>query len=99
MRCPTLVPLDHRPQVPPIAEHIPAQDGSLTELIRRSNRLLLARERSGNMIMTGKTVSPENSNRIKNPDDWITGDEEMTGAQESYLQTLAEEATRVLNPI
>ena len=34
----------------------------------------------------------ENSNRIKDPDDWVTGDEEMTGAQESYLQTLAEEA-------
>jgi hypothetical protein len=31
-------------------------------------------------------------NRIKNPDDWVTGDEEMTGAQASYLQTLAEEA-------
>ena len=34
----------------------------------------------------------EKSNRIKNPDDWVTGDEEMTGAQASYLQTLAEEA-------
>jgi hypothetical protein len=50
------------------------------------------------MIMTAKTVSPENSNRIKNPDDWITGDEEMTGAQESYLQTLAEEAHESVEP-
>ena len=33
-----------------------------------------------------------NSNRIKDPDDWVTGDEEMTGAQASYLQTLAQEA-------
>jgi hypothetical protein len=32
------------------------------------------------------------SNRIKDPDDWVTGSEEMTGAQASYLQTLAEEA-------
>jgi hypothetical protein len=48
--------------------------------------------------MTAKTVSPENSNRIKNPDDWITGDEEMTGAQESYLQTLAEEAHQNVEP-
>jgi hypothetical protein len=31
------------------------------------------------------------SNRIKDPDDWVTGSEEMTGAQASYLQTLAEE--------
>jgi hypothetical protein len=28
----------------------------------------------------------------KDPDDWITGDESMTGAQASYLQTLCEEA-------
>ena len=35
---------------------------------------------------------PENSNMIKDPDDWKTGDEEMTGAQRSYLQTLADEA-------
>jgi hypothetical protein len=48
--------------------------------------------------MTAKTVSPENSNRIKNPDDWITGNEEMTGAQESYLQTLAEEAHENVEP-
>lgn len=34
----------------------------------------------------------ETSNTIKDPDDWVTGDEEMTGAQRSYLQTLAEEA-------
>jgi hypothetical protein len=36
---------------------------------------------------------PQNdSNTIKDPDDWKTGDEEMTGAQRSYLQTLCEEA-------
>jgi Protein of unknown function (DUF3072) len=34
----------------------------------------------------------EVSNTIKDPDDWKTGDEEMTGAQRSYLQTLADEA-------
>jgi Protein of unknown function (DUF3072) len=34
----------------------------------------------------------ENCSRIKDPDDWVTGDEEMTGTQASYLQTLAEEA-------
>ncbi|MGV7031734.1 DUF3072 domain-containing protein [Methylobacterium symbioticum] len=31
------------------------------------------------------------SNRIKDPDQWTTGDEPMTGAQASYLKTLAEE--------
>ena len=37
-------------------------------------------------------IQAENSNMIKDPDDWKTGDEEMTGAQRSYLQTLADEA-------
>ena len=50
------------------------------------------------MSMTAKTVSPGNSNRIKNPDDWVTGDEEMTGAQESYLHTLAQEAHESAEP-
>jgi Protein of unknown function (DUF3072) len=32
------------------------------------------------------------SNTLKDPDQWTTGDEPMTGAQESYLDTLATEA-------
>ena len=28
----------------------------------------------------------------KDPDDWVTGDEPATGAQQSYLSTLAQEA-------
>ena len=32
------------------------------------------------------------SNTIKEPDQWTTGDETMTGAQASYLKTLCEEA-------
>ena len=31
-------------------------------------------------------------NAAKDPDDWVTGDEQMTGAQASYLKTLSEEA-------
>lgn len=31
-------------------------------------------------------------NAEKDPSDWVTGDEPMTGAQASYLQTLAQEA-------
>ena len=31
-------------------------------------------------------------NAVKPPDDWTTGDEPATGAQESYLHTLASEA-------
>jgi hypothetical protein len=32
----------------------------------------------------------DNSNQIKDPDDWKTGDEPMTGAQQSYLNTLVD---------
>ena len=32
------------------------------------------------------------SNTEKDPDEWVTGDEPMTGAQASYLRTLAQEA-------
>jgi hypothetical protein len=34
----------------------------------------------------------DNSNMVKDPKDWTTGDEPMTGAQKSYLKTLSEEA-------
>ena len=32
------------------------------------------------------------SNQIKDPSDWVTGGEPMTGAQASYLKTLSEQA-------
>ncbi|HWL69864.1 MAG TPA: DUF3072 domain-containing protein [Geminicoccus sp.] len=32
------------------------------------------------------------SNTEKDPDDWVSGDEPMTGAQASYRTTLCEEA-------
>lgn len=31
-------------------------------------------------------------NTVKDPDEWTTGDEPMTGAQKSYLKTLSDEA-------
>ena len=34
----------------------------------------------------------DESNTIKDPDEWTTGDERMTGAQRSYLKTLSDEA-------
>jgi hypothetical protein len=38
------------------------------------------------------TRQADQSNTQKRPDDWTTGDEPMTGAQQSYLSTLAGEA-------
>ena len=33
-----------------------------------------------------------NTNPEKDPDDWVTGDEPMTGPQASYLRTISQEA-------
>ncbi len=38
------------------------------------------------------------SNTVKDPDNWTTGDETMTGAQASYLKTLCEEAGEEFDP-
>jgi len=46
----------------------------------------------------GSDQARDTSNRIKDPDDWTTGDEPMTGAQASYLNTLATEAGETLEP-
>lgn len=38
-----------------------------------------------------KIDPPSNSNTEKEPEDWVSGDDPMTGAQSSYLKTLSEE--------
>ena len=42
--------------------------------------------------MTDDVKSQPQGNAERGPDDWVTGDEAMTGAQASYLKTLSEEA-------
>lgn len=44
------------------------------------------------MSDTSNPKSEPFSNAEKDPSDWTTGDEKMTGAQASYLKTLSEEA-------
>ena len=43
-------------------------------------------------MSTPQDQSATDSNTQKDPDTWTTGDEAMTGAQRSYLHTLAQEA-------
>lgn len=38
-----------------------------------------------------KTAPDPESNGEKDPSDWVSGDDPMTGAQASYLKTLSEE--------
>jgi hypothetical protein len=46
--------------------------------------------------MSGRTRrdvdTPDPQGAIKDPDEWVTGDEPWTAAQRSYLQTLSREA-------
>jgi hypothetical protein len=43
--------------------------------------------------MTDQNSAPQpNGPAEKDPDDWTTGDEPMTGPQRSYLETLAQRA-------
>ena len=46
----------------------------------------------GNANQANATGDNTPSNTQKDPSDWVTGDESMTGAQRSYLSTLSEEA-------
>jgi len=47
----------------------------------------------------GETIGAQSSiddSTRKDPDEWVTGNEPMTGAQRSYLDTLAREAGETL---
>lgn len=44
--------------------------------------------------MNNATNHAPNETPEKDPEDWATGDEPMTGPQRSYLHTLAQEAGR-----
>jgi hypothetical protein len=48
--------------------------------------------------LLGAAAPTQGSGTEKDPDDWVTGDEPMTGAQRSYLDTLAREAGERLSP-
>ena len=45
-----------------------------------------------------EAVTGGGSNLEKDPSDWVTGEEPMTGAQASYLKTLCEEAGEPFDP-
>ena len=47
--------------------------------------------------MTDRTDSRQPTPE-KDPEDWVTGDEKMTGPQASYLETLSREAGEDFDP-
>lgn len=50
------------------------------------------------MSTKSKATQDQPSNIEKDPEDWTTGGESMTGAQASYLKTLSEEAGEPFDP-
>jgi hypothetical protein len=48
--------------------------------------------------MTSDDLTPAMQNPKKDPEDWTTGEEPMTGPQRSYLQTLCREAGEEFDP-
>jgi hypothetical protein len=48
--------------------------------------------------MLGAPQPASGDSTRKDPEQWVTGDEPMTGAQRSYLDTLAREAGETLSP-
>lgn len=46
----------------------------------------------------GNAKTDPQGNAAKDPEDWVTGDEPMTGAQASYLRTLCEETGEAFDP-
>ena len=48
--------------------------------------------------MSDRNDAAPQANAQKNPDDWVTGDESMTGPQASYLKTLSQEAGEEFDP-
>ncbi len=63
-----------------VAEHL-GQAGSIPVRLRQTRGDLLSGPQSDAQL------NPE-----KNPEDWTTGEEPMTGPQQSYLSTSAQEA-------
>jgi hypothetical protein len=55
-------------------------------------RWWIDRKSANGVPVTDTVKNQPQGNAEKDPDDWVTGDEAMTGAQASYLKTLSEEA-------
>ena len=61
-------------------------------MANQTNNAQDGQEQKGNTGNQHQSADIHGSNTVKNPDDWTTGAEPMTGAQQSYLKTLSDEA-------
>ena len=65
------------------------QDGTVDENITKATA---SKQIEDAIEKNASEANASGNNTIKDPKDWVTGSEEMTGAQRSYLKTLADEA-------
>jgi Protein of unknown function (DUF3072) len=75
--------------------------------VRRTSYVTHVVSEAGYVAVMTDSNTPSNDDLIgagatgssteKDPTDWVTGDEPMTGAQRSYLETLAREAGETLS--
>jgi uncharacterized damage-inducible protein DinB len=75
-------------------------DETLTKA-QAAERIEALQQKTGRGTGADRSPSPRDSeatgNPVKDPEDWTTGDEPMTGAQRSYLQTLCQEANEPMD--
>jgi len=75
-------------------EHGQAEQEALPDLVESQgvNAGSGREDQSRTNDVIGASEPGQASSTVKDPSDWVTGDEPMTGAQRSYLETLAREA-------
>jgi hypothetical protein len=75
-------------------EHGQAEQEALPDLVESQgvNAGSGREDQSRSDDVIGASEPGEASSTVRDPSDWVTGDEPMTGAQRSYLDTLAREA-------
>ena len=61
------------------------------------NNITNSQEQNAATNQQAENQNIQGDNTVKNPDEWTTGNEPMTGAQKSYLKTLSDEAGEELN--
>jgi uncharacterized damage-inducible protein DinB len=75
-------------------------DETLTKA-QASERIEALQQKTGRGMGANQNPSSRDSeatgNPVKDPEDWTTGDEPMTGAQRSYLKTLCDEANEPMD--
>lgn len=67
--------------------------------MQQDNNITNSQEQNAatNQQAENQNSNTQGENTVKNPDEWTTGSEPMTGAQKSYLKTLSDQAGEELN--